>query len=195
MSRRSLLLTVVAILPLAGCAAEIAASPGSMPTVGASATLPGPTAAEPGAPVAAGPAYGPNEDRQWFQPDDYLISDQPYESGYIYVKLAKMKQAPSPASKNEGLFFSLTESKDIWTPYFWRTRPAEQPDLVMGAQIICFEGNGDSNSVYQAPRDKENARRDAWFLSRITDLSDLYKGAVGVDTYKCSPAALRVPVR
>jgi len=192
MSRKSLLLSVAAIFLLVGCAAGITASPGSFPSVGASASLPGPTVVQPGAPP--GPAYGPNEDRHWFQPDDFLISDQPYQSGYLPVKLAKMKQAPSPASKNEGLFFSLTESKDLWTPYFWRTRPAEQPDLIIGAQVICFEGHVNEASVYQAPRDKENSRTSVWFMSRITDVSDLYKGAVGVDTYKCSPAALRVPI-
>lgn len=199
MSRRSLLLILAAIAVLPACGAQIAASPGSLPTIGASANipLPGPVVLEPGAqPVAAaGPAYGPGDDRQWFQPDDFLISDRPYQSGWIYVKLAKMRQAPSPQTKNEALFFSLTESKDLWTQHFWRSRPAEQPDLVIGAQIICFEGNGDSNGVYQAPRDKDSARTSSWFMSRITDLSDLFKGAVGVDTYKCAPGALRVPVR
>jgi hypothetical protein len=197
MNRTAFLLIFVTVFPIAGCAAELAANPGALPTIGATATMPVPVVTQPegAVMVASGPAYGPNDDRQWFQSDDFLIADQPYQSGYLYVKLAKMKQPPSPSTKNEALFFSLTESKDVWTSNFWRSRPAEQADLVIGAPIICFEGNAGEGGVYRAPRDKDNARTTVWFMSRVTDTSDLFKGAVGVDTYKCSPAALRVPTR
>jgi hypothetical protein len=156
--------------------------------------VPAPAMVATGAP-AAGPSYGPGEDRHWFRQDDYLISERQYESGWIYVKLAKMKQAPTPASRDEALFFSLTETKDLWTKYFFRTRPAEASDLALGAVVICFEGNGGGGGEYRGPSDRNSARTGAWFMSRITDLAEMYKQLVGVDTYKCSPDALRVPVR
>lgn len=136
----------------------------------------------------------PKEDRHWIQPDDYFIADQPYDHGWIYVYLAKMKQQPDAKTKGEGQFFRLHDSKDVWTKNFWKTRPAEEADLQIGALAICFEGHS-SDNIYQAPEDKNSARTSNWFMDRITDTSDLYKGAVRIGTYSCSPGALRVPVQ
>jgi hypothetical protein len=179
---------------LAGCAAQVSPTGAS---IGPAVAIPigGVVSPAPSAGPVVGPAYGPGEDQHWFQQDDYLIADRPYEKGYIYVKLAKMKQAPSPATRDEAQFFVLAETKDQWTKYFYLTRPVTQADLVLGAMVICYEGNLGEGGIYREPRKRESARTGAWFMSRITDLAELYKQSVGVDTYKCSPSALRVPVR
>jgi len=179
------------VVPVAGCAAQVSPTGATLSPV-----IPMPPGAGAPGPNGGmvGPAYGPGEDQHWFQADDYMISDRPFEEGWIYVKLAKMKQAPSPATRGEGLFFVLTETKDEWTKHYYLTRPATPADLVLGALVICFEGN-EGDGVYRAPQNRNEARQERWFMSRITDLAELYKHAVGVDTYKCAPDALRVPVR
>ncbi|HTP24698.1 MAG TPA: hypothetical protein VMK12_03435 [Anaeromyxobacteraceae bacterium] len=138
--------------------------------------------------------HGPGDDQHWIQADDYWISDRPYESGWIYLTLAKMKQPPAAQTKGEALFFNLHDSKDVWTKYFYRTRVANQADLAVGSVILCFEGNS-RDGTYHAPMDKNQARTAAWFMGRITDMSDLYKGSLMVDTYHCAPDALRAFVR
>jgi hypothetical protein len=153
-------------------------------------------AAPPPAPAAASPGpRGPGEeDRHWIQADDYFISEQPYRQGWIYVSLAKVKQQPAAKTKGEGQFFRLRDSKDLWTKNFWITRPATEADLQIGALAICFEGNS-RDGVYGAPANKDSARTSNWFMGRVTDTSDLFKGTVRIDTYNCSPEALRVPVQ
>jgi hypothetical protein len=158
------------------------------------AMVPAPQVAAPPAPPARTAAIPTGDDRHWFQADDYLISERPYERGWIYVELSKLKQPATAQTKGEGQFFNLHDSKDQWTRYFWKTRPAEETDLQVGALAVCFEGNS-RDSVYRAPENKSNARTGNWFMGRVTDTSDLYKGTVQIDTYRCSPDALRVPIK
>ncbi|MBI3583369.1 MAG: flagellar assembly protein T N-terminal domain-containing protein [Nitrospinae bacterium] len=153
-----------------------------------------PPAAQTPPPAPTKTAVASMDDRHWIQSDDYFTSDRPYEHGWINVSLSKIKQPPTDKSKGEGQFFRLHDSKDIWTKYFWKTRLAEEADLQVGTLVICFEDNG-HDDVYQAPEDKKSARTGRWFMGRVTDTSDLYKGAVQVDTYKCSPQALRIPIK
>ncbi|MBI3398749.1 MAG: hypothetical protein HY026_05910 [Deltaproteobacteria bacterium] len=163
----------------------------------------GGTAAQPTKPVEAPPAPEARpaaqavqaaEDKHWIQPDDYFISERPYEHGWIYISLAKMKQPSTAKTKGEAQFFRLHDSKDLWAKYFWKTRPSEEADIQIGALVICFEGNNRDN-IYHAPENKNSARTANWFMGRVTDTSDLYKGAVRIDTYSCSPEALRVPAQ
>jgi len=112
----------------------------------------------------------------------------------MYISLAKMKQPSTAKTKREAQFFRLHDSKDIWVKYFWKTRLAEEGDIKVGALVICFEGNGKSN-VYYAPENKNSARTASWSMGRVTDTSELYKGAVQIDSYNCSPEAIRLPVQ
>jgi hypothetical protein len=167
---------------------------GSIPAPGVIASEMAQASSYEGEAAVAGPSYGAGDDLHWIQADDFWISDRPYESGWIRLTLAKMKQPPTQQTKGEALFFNLHESKDQWTGHFWKTRLAEPADLFVGALILCFEGNL-RDDVYHAPQDKQSARTEAWFMGRITDASDLYKGSVMVDTYKCAPKALRAFLR
>lgn len=124
------------------------------------------TAAGTGQSIDVGRAA--NEDEQWIQTDDYFIADQEYRQGWISVHLAKMTAAPTSTTKNEAQFFRLDQSKDFWTTNYWKTRVASSADLQIGTLLICFQGNG-HDGVYQAPRDKQNARTNTWFMGRLTD--------------------------
>jgi hypothetical protein len=138
-----------------------------------------------------GPAYGPDEDRHWMQPDDYFISEQPWQRSWIYVHLAKMKRPAGPESKEQALFFKLDDSRDVWTQYYWRTRPAAPSELALGTLVLCFNDNA-RDSVYHAPPSKDRARTGAWFMGKITDVSDAYKHVVKVDVFNCAINGVRV---
>lgn len=137
----------------------------------------------------------PGEDRHYIQADDYFISDKPLQGHeWIYVQLSKLTAAPSAATKDEAEFFKVTDGNKLWTRYFWHSRLATSADIKLGAQVIMFEGNN-RGDVYDAPAEKAAARRDAWFMARVTDVSDTYKGFITVSGgYKASLENLRVPV-
>lgn len=145
-------------------------------------------AAEPRQDIPAG-----SDDLHYIQADDYFISNEPLaKRSWIYVTLAKMTTPPTAATKGEGEFFKVTDGNSTWTKHFWRTRIARPDELRLGAVMIMFEGNS-QGSVYMAPKAKDGARKYHWFMARITDVSDLYKGYVTVSGgYKVSPKNLRV---
>jgi hypothetical protein len=147
----------------------------ALPPVAVPVPPPAPSAAP--SPVVASPRVGGpgQEDRHWMQPDDYFIAEQPYRQGWMYVGLAKIKQQAGTKTKGEAQFFRLQDSKDLWTKYFWVTRAAGEADLQVGQLAICFEGNSHDN-VYAAPVNKDEARTERWFIGKVTDNSDLYKG-------------------
>lgn len=150
---------------------------------------PQPSKSRPSAPAAG-------EDDHFIQPDDVFIAERPLGShAWISVQLAKVTTAPSPQTKDEGEFFRVTDGTSHWTRHYWKTRIARSDEIKLGAVMIMFEGRS-SKGVYQAPDKKSSARRDNWFMAKITDTSDLYKGYVTVSGgYKTSPANLRVIVR
>lgn len=183
------------------CTGRITAGPSRFPIVRSAPPIPMPApdavvASEPdGEPAAEpGPAYGPNEDRHWLQPDDYFVAERPWESGWMSVQLAKMKRPPTADSKSQGLFFRLGDSRDIWTQFYWRSRPVTADDLTLGTLVICFEGYRRDNA-YRAPRTKDQARPGQWFMGKITDTSDAYKQLIKVATYNCGIDSLRAVTR
>lgn len=42
---------------------------------------------------------------------------------------------------------------------------------------------------------KISERAANWFMGRVTDTSDINKGAVRIDTYNCSPEAIRISIQ
>jgi len=136
------------------------------------------------------------DDDHFIQPDDYFISNDDFKSqAWIRVTLAKMKTPPSAATKNEAEFMQVLDGKDIWTKYYWSTRIAGSEELKIGAVVIMLDQSGDEG-VYRAPENKDEARQVSWFMAKITDMSDLYKGYVTVSGgYKVDPKAIRVIVK
>ena len=116
------------------------------------------------------------------------------DQAWIYVTLSKMTQPPNAQTKGEAEFFRIANGASQWTKYFWRTRIARPDEIRLGTLMIMFEGNS-LHDAYQAPQDKSSARQSNWFMAKITDVSDLYKGYVTVSGgYKVNPKNLRVLV-
>lgn len=149
----------------------------------------------PAAPTSRNNAPSAGEDDHYIQQDDFFFSERPMgTNAWIYVSLAKMTTPPSPQSKGEGEFFKVTDGSSHWSKFFWKARIARPEEIRLGATMIMFEGRT-LRGVYQAPDKKSTARHDHWFMARITDTSDLYKGFVTVSGgYKVSPGNLRVIV-
>jgi hypothetical protein len=121
------------------------------------------------------------------------LASREFKSNWLNVSIAKMKEPAGP--EGEALFFVIHDGADVRSAHFYRTRPAVKGDLVLGTLLICFDHNK-KGKVYQAPRDKDNARPGGWWLARITDLSDLDKGyATLAGSYHCAPDALRAIVK
>jgi len=137
-------------------------------------------------------AYGGGTgDMHYIQEDDWFYSDRNFESGWIRVELAKMIQAPTPETKNEGKFMDVKDGQEVWTSHYWQTRIAEPSDIKMGAIVVVFDyARGD---VFVRPENQEIARTDDWFMAKITDTSTLYQNVVMVSGgYRVSTDNLRV---
>ncbi len=112
------------------------------------------------------------------QSDDYFVLDAPLGSSeYIYVFLAKFQTAASSASSNQAEFFLIMSGDKQWKNHWVKTRKAQAEDLKIGREIIVFDVT-DANGVYRAPESNQEARSSYWIMTRITDMSDLYKGYV-----------------
>jgi len=135
------------------------------------------------------------EDRHYIQTDDYFISEHPMgDSAWIYVTLSKMTTPPKKQTKGEAEFFKIKDGNNLWTRYYWRSRVARPEEIRLGTTMIMFEGNS-LHDAYQAPGDKASARSNNWFMAKVTDISDLYKGYITVSGgYKVNPKNLRVLV-
>jgi hypothetical protein len=142
------------------------------------------------------PASPSGEDDQYIQADDYFISDDAFTSqAWIWVSLSKMVTPPTESSKKEAEFMKVTDGNKVWTKYYYKSVIAMKSDLKLGTVIIGFNDNN-RDDIYMPPDSKTSARGGAWFLGKITDLTDLYKGFVTIaGNYKLSPKNLRVLVK
>ena len=151
-------------------------------------------------PIAPPPRPNPpppmGDDSHFIQADDFFIQRNGLEGHtWIYVELAKMVSAPGSHTKGEAEFMKVRDGRNYWTSHYWQTRIASQSELRLGLPVIIFEGNH-RNSIYSAPERKDRARGTSWFMARITDLSDMYKGYVTVSgNYKVSLNNMRVIAR
>ncbi len=135
-------------------------------------------------------------DNHFITSDVVFVSKEPFKgSGWIYVKAAKIVTPPSAKTKNEGEFMTIDNGENIWTKNFWKTRIAAEKELKIGLLIIAFERAGD-DGVYFAPEDKSAAITQNWFMAKITDMSDKYRGYVTVSGgYKINLENIRVSAK
>jgi hypothetical protein len=133
------------------------------------------------------------DDDHFIQSDDYFISSVPYTNqAWIYVYIAKVVTPPTAKTKGEGQFMQVIDGKKLWTKYFWATRIATESDIKIGREVIALDAANEED-VYRVPENKEEARTARWFMARVTDVSDLFKGYVTVSGgYKVSVQALRI---
>ena len=133
-------------------------------------------------------------DTHFFEEDYFLVSKEPYKSGWISVRVARLVTPPSKETKNEGQFMFISDGSEIWTKYYWSSRIATAADIKIGQIVFASEAHANSDGVYFGPESKSETY-DSWFMSKITDISDKHKGYVTVaGNYKVSIDALRIPV-
>lgn len=131
-------------------------------------------------------------DEHYIDDDIVFVSEKPFKgSGWMYVKAAKEVTPPSSKTKNEGQYMVIDNGDEIWTQNHWKTRIASEKELKLGLVIIAF--NDSEDGVYVAPESKDKAINDDWFMAKITDMSDKYRGYVTVSGgYKVSLENIRV---
>jgi len=179
-----LMVLLIVTVVMAGCAPRLVINPGmpdvvlNVPSSGSTQTIAAPQG---------------NADAHFVQPDDYFFSDDALEDyRWAYVKLGKLSTAPTPETKNQAQFMNTSTGKLEWAKWWARTRIATKADLALGTEVICFDSNN-NGEVYMPPTSNQSARTDSWFLARITDTSELFKGYVLVtDGYKVHMNNLRV---
>jgi len=141
--------------------------------------------------------YVPSDaDAHYIQPSDYFISEREFPNqGWIHVHLAKVITEPTAQTKYEGQFMKVHDGKEIWTKYYWKSRIATKADIRIGAIVISFDDNIIDN-ICTAPKNKDDARNGQWFMGKITDTTDLYKGYVTVaGGYKVDIDNIRIPIK
>jgi hypothetical protein len=134
------------------------------------------------------------DDEHFIQKDDYFFSTTALEkNSYIRIELAKMVTEPSPRTKGEAEFFKIIDGTNVWSKYFYQSRIARDGDIKLGTQVIVMEGRPSDEGVALPPETKDEARGASWFLAKVTDLSDLYRGYLTVSgNIKVSLKNLRV---
>lgn len=142
---------------------------------------------------AAGEAGEAIDDEHFIQKDDYFVSKKALDkSPYVYVTLCKMVTEASARSKGEAEFFKVSDGSNFWSKFYYQSTIAQDGDIKLGTPVIIFEGRRDAG-VYQAPETKEEARGHAWFMAKVTDVSDMFRGYVTVSgNYKVSLRDLRI---
>jgi hypothetical protein len=89
----------------------------------------------------------------------------------------------------------IHDGNKVWTKNYFSTAIAKKTDIKLGVVVIAFNDNQQID-VYSAPESKESSRGGAWFIAKIIDVTDLYKGFITVaGNYKVSPKNLRVIVK
>lgn len=137
-----------------------------------------------------------DSDEHYIQPDDYFVAEQELgKREYIYVYVSKMITPATKETKNEAKFMMVKDSNEIWSKIYWKTRMATKADIKIGAVVICFDGSNE-DGVNMPPKKKDQARQWNWFMTKITDTSDLHKGFVTTaGGTKVSLDALRIAVK
>jgi len=135
------------------------------------------------------------EDRHFIQDDDYFVNKEGDlgNNTYIYVDIAKMIEPASSSTKGEAKFMTVPDGNEVWSQYYWQSRPIEaEGEIKLGTVIICSEAS--ENSIYIAPRNADESRmNNRWFMAKVVDLSQMYKGIVKVSGgYDVSKENLRV---
>lgn len=135
------------------------------------------------------------EDASFIKPEHWLVGTDPLPNdSYITVRLAFAVQPPSPQTRDEGDFFITGSGERLWTKHAWKTRPATEADIKLGAHVAVFDGSSDN--VYRGPSSRIEALAGTYFIAKVTDTSELFKGVVTVaGNYRAQLSGLRVLVR
>ena len=143
--------------------------------------------------IMVAPAFAEDDDH-YINSDHYFVTKEKFAQGWIYVSLATLKTPATVQSKNEAEFLIVKDGEEVWTKFYYKTRIATKEELKLGLQVIIFDMN--DNDLYRAPANKDEALSANWFMSKITDVTDMYKGYVTVSgVFKVSLDNMRVVVK
>lgn len=141
-------------------------------------------------------------DRHFLDSAEYFIAVEEMSGAYQNVAVARMVIAPSSTSRGDAQFlvlgrgnparstFGFTNGQLVWTRHYWRTRAATTEDIALGKVVFCL--NTRENGVYRAPRDRAEALNVGWWMTTITDTSDLFRQEVSAGEYRLGLGCLRV---
>jgi len=143
--------------------------------------------------ISTAPVFADDDDH-YINSDHYFITKEKLKQGWIYVTLATLKTPATAQTKNEAEFITVRDGEEIWTKFYYKTRIAAKEELKIGLEVIACEIGEDE--TYRAPADKDEALQNNWFMAKITDVSDMFKGYVTVSGgYKIRLDNMRVVVK
>ncbi len=170
---------------------------GCMPKVVLDTSLPNVVLSVPSsAPTAVVQAPSGNSDAHYIQPTDYFYMEEPFgDTEWERVTLGKLVTPPSPETKDQAQFMNAYSGVKEWAKWWAITRIATPSELKLGMEVVFFDAY-DDDSTLRAPESTQDARSGSWGISRITDMSEMFKGYVMIGGgYKVSVKNLRVIVR
>jgi hypothetical protein len=133
------------------------------------------------------------EDAHYLRDDHWIVSNQPLPKGRTgHAQVAVAIQPP--AAGRDGQFFELVTGTVLWSGNAWRTRVATEADLTVGTYVFAINRYHTRGGVlYRPPENRPEALSHGWWMGRIVDTSEVYKGVVEVaGGRKVQVAALRV---
>ena len=141
------------------------------------------------------PLFAQEDDDHFIQDDEYFVSAEKFTLPWKYVYLAKMMAPATKETKNEARFMMVASGEELWTKFYFKSRKLAESEIKVGLEVIILEA-GDDEGVYRAPENKDEARSNNWFMAKITDVSDKYKGYITVSGgYKVRLNNMRVIVK
>lgn len=141
-------------------------------------------------------AQRPTYDRHFLDSTEVFIAPDSMSGASQYLAVGRVLTPPSPATRNEGQYLvvgggaSYTTGQRVWTRWVWSTRPASAQEAALGTTVFCL--NATENDVYRSPRDRNEALNTGWWMTVITDVSDLYRQEVRAGEYRLGLDCLRV---
>ena len=136
-----------------------------------------------------------SEDEHFIDDEHYFIASEKLKQGWIRVDIATLKTPATAETKNEAEFTKISSGEDVWTKFYWQTKVLKKEGIKIGVEVISFDAT-DNDGLYRIPENKDETLAGSWFMAKITDVSDLYKGYVTVSGgYKVRIDNMRVVVK
>jgi hypothetical protein len=143
--------------------------------------------------ISTAPVFADDDDH-YIDAEHYFITKEKLKQGWIYVTLATMKTPATAQTKNEAEFITVKDGEEVWTKFYYKTRILKKEEIKVGVEVIMCEIADDE--TYRAPADKDEALQGTWFMAKITDVSDMFKGYVTVSGgYKVKLDNMRVVIK
>lgn len=129
------------------------------------------------------------DDAQCMTPADVIVC-----TDFCYI--GHLLKPPSPESKGQALFLLVKDGSRVWADRWFETRSLRPGEAVGLDQRVAYFRRWD-DGVMLPPRSHEDAIKGEWYISTVTDLSDLFKRQVHVarEGMPVQVTALRLIVR